>query len=115
MTSSAAASSLSEGLRLRAALPSIDTERRYQDRYLMTTIAALLPPSADLNCCRSLIGRDHAQQFAAVLHQTRLLMGGLARYLAYRTKLQTMIMHALDQVSARCVCPSRQSASLKSP
>jgi len=59
--------------RFTAVPPSINTERHYPDRYLMTTFTALRPFSANLNCCRSLIGRDAAQQFAPFLHQIQLL------------------------------------------
>jgi hypothetical protein len=101
--------------RLTAALPSINTERHYPDRYLMTAITALPPPSTDFFYCQSLVGRDAAQQFAPVRHQTRLLIDGFALYLDYAAPLQTIMMRAIDRIRARCSCPSTQSALLKSP
>jgi hypothetical protein len=61
----------------------------------MTTITALQPSSTDSNCSRPPTGRDDAQQFAAFLRQTRLLIDGFTRYLDDRTQPQTMMMHAM--------------------
>jgi hypothetical protein len=79
----------------------------------MTTTAALRSPGSHFFSCRSLIGRDTAAQFSAFPQQTRLLMDADARYLDYRTQLQTM-MRAFDRIRARYPCPIRQSASIKS-
>src|SRR5262252_3337573 len=88
--------------RLSAALPSINTERNYPDRYLMTITLRCDCPAGVSNCCRSLIGSDAAQQFTAFRHQTRLLIDGVTLYLDYAAPLQTIMMRAIDRIRARC-------------
>jgi hypothetical protein len=101
--------------RLTATLPSINTERPIPGRYLMTTITALRPPSTDCFCCRSLIGRDTAQQFAACLPQIQRLAHRSRRRLDYWAKPQCTLTPVTDPSAARCACPTRLFAPNKSP
>jgi hypothetical protein len=81
----------------------------------MTTITAMPPPSTDLNCCRSLIGRDAAQQFAAFLHQIQLLADRSSRYFDYQASPQRKLTSAIHRITARYACPSTPSSPTKSP
>jgi hypothetical protein len=76
------------------------------------------PHSADLFCCRSLIGRDTAQQFAAFLRQTQLPANRSTRYLDYQATLQRTLTPRLietNMITARCACPGRSSPPNKHP
>jgi hypothetical protein len=81
----------------------------------MTTIASLRSPTADLYCCRSLNGRDTAQQFAPFLRQTQLPAGRCSSHLNYQTKPHHTSTRAIHRITARCAYSGRLSTSTKSP
>jgi hypothetical protein len=81
----------------------------------MTTITVLATtqyrvvrlPIPDQSRCRSAI--------CIIRHQTRLLTDAFTGHLDYRTQLQRIMKRPIDRITTRCACPSRQSASVKSP
>jgi hypothetical protein len=56
---------------LPAALPTIDDNRRHQDRYVMTATTGLRPRRVDLASCCSSTGCHHARSTAPCGHQRK--------------------------------------------
>ena len=101
--------------RLPAALPTIDDNRRHQDRYVMTAITGLRRRRVDLASCWSSTGCHHARSIAPCGHQREPATATLGDRPNHQSQLLLPACRVIARDQTHCAPSHTPSASAKSP
>ena len=100
---------------LPAALPTIDDNRRHQDRYVMTATTGLRPRRVDLASCWSSTGCHHARSTAPCGHQRKPATATLSGRPNHQSQLLLPACRVIARAAAHRALSRTPSASAKSP
>ena len=100
---------------LPAALPTIDDNRRHQDRYVMTATTGLRLRRVDLASCWSSTGCHHARSTAPCGHQRKPATATLSGRPNHQSQLLLRACRVIARAAAHRALSRTPSASAKSP